>query len=492
MSLNSILGTAGSGIAASSNAMAVISHNVANARTAHYTRETANQSSIGDGFGVRIEPTRRDLDATLQAATFAQDATVAGLTTRQKALAGIDALQGATGSDSDLSSLLAQLQSGFTALATDPSNQTQQQAVVQAADTLAQQVRRVAGAVDTARQTAQDDAVAAVGELNSALSRVGGLSEKINRARGAGQSTADLESQRDDAIATVNAIVPVAVRPLASGDIALIGGGLILPTTSDAAFSLAPARLGTGASAAPSPPALLLDGEDVTARVTGGRLGAHLALRDTSMPEYAAGLDEFAHTLASRFDAQGLTLFTAADGTLPAGGGQPVQSGYLGLAAGLRVNPVATSTPSVVRDGLQGATPTTPSGRAGDSSLITRVLTYTFGAEESAGVAQPPPSTTGLGAAGRIALPYAAPATLAGFSTALVAAMSGDAGDASNQLDSATALRTTLQGQLSAASGVSIDEEMANMVQIQNAYAANGKVIAAVQAMWNSLLAMVP
>ena len=89
-------------------------------------------------------------------------------------------------------------------------------------------------------------------------------------------------------------------------------------------------------------------------------------------------------------------------------------------------------------------------------------------------------------------MPYAAPATLAGFSTALVASMSGDARDSSDQLDTATALRTTLQSQLSATSGVSIDEEMANMVQIQNAYAANGKVIAAVQAMWNSLLAMVP
>lgn len=492
MSLDSILSNAASGIAATGNALSVISHNVANARTAGYVHESANQASLGDGDGVRVEPTTRDLNAQLQTESFAQDATVAGLTTRQQSLAGIDAVQGATASGDDLSSLLAKLQSSFTSLLTDPSNQTQQSAVVAAAGTLAGQVNRIAGAVGTARQNAQDDAAAAVSALNTALQGIGALSKRIMGGQDTDQSVADLQNLRDAAIATVNSIVPVRAVAQASGDVMLIAsGGLVLPTRGGPAVTLAPATLGTGPGAAPAAPALMLGNTDITANVTGGRLGADLTLRDTTMPQYQAGLDEFAHTLAVRFDQQGLTLFSAASGQVPSGGGTPAQAGYFGFGATMQVNPAATATPSVVRDGLQGTTATPPSGLGGDTTLIARILTYAFGAERQAGVAQTPPSTTGLGPAGTISLPYAAPTTLAEFSTALVSSMSGDAGDATSELDAATTLQTTLQGQLASASGVSIDQEMSTMVQIQNAYAANGKVIAAVQVMWNSLLAMV-
>ena len=209
------------------------------------------------------------------------------------------------------------------------------------------------------------------------------------------------------------------------------------------------------------------------------------------MPQYQAGLDEFSFTLASRFNAQGLTLFTNGSGQMPTGGGMPTQSGYLGFSSTIEVNQVARAAPSVVRDGLQDDVATAPSGQSGDTALITKVLSYVFGADQADGTTQAAPATTGLGAAGTISLPYAAPATLADFATTLVASMSGDVTDAGTQLGTATALQTTLKGQLSNASGVSIDQEMSNMVQVQNAFAANGKVIAAVQAMWTDLLAMV-
>ena len=49
-------------------------------------------------------------------------------------------------------------------------------------------------------------------------------------------------------------------------------------------------------------------------------------------------------------------------------------------------------------------------------------------------------------------------------------------------------MQTTLATKLSAQSGVNMDTEMSTMIQLQNAYGANAKVIAAVQAMWTQLL----
>jgi flagellar hook-associated protein 1 len=47
---------------------------------------------------------------------------------------------------------------------------------------------------------------------------------------------------------------------------------------------------------------------------------------------------------------------------------------------------------------------------------------------------------------------------------------------------------STLQQKFNSTSGVNIDTEMSNLIQLQNAYAANAHVMSVVQSMMNSLL----
>jgi flagellar hook-associated protein 1 FlgK len=49
-------------------------------------------------------------------------------------------------------------------------------------------------------------------------------------------------------------------------------------------------------------------------------------------------------------------------------------------------------------------------------------------------------------------------------------------------------VQTTLASRLSAQSGVNMDTEMSHMIQLQNAYGANAKIIVAIQAMWTAML----
>ncbi len=70
----------------------------------------------------------------------------------------------------------------------------------------------------------------------------------------------------------------------------------------------------------------------------------------------------------------------------------------------------------------------------------------------------------------------------------MLAAQAQDSATTTNQLSTEQAVQTTLASKLSAQSGVDIDTEMSNMIQLQNAYGANAKVIAAVQSMWTQLL----
>lgn len=502
MSLSAALAIASGEIGNINAQFSLIGHNIANAATPSYAVEEVAQQSVtagGVGLGARLGVTGRSVDTSLQASLFAQNGTVASLQARATALQPIDAAEGAPGSGNDIASLLGTLTNQFAALETDPSSATQQNAVVTAANSLAQQINAVSNAVQNARQATQDTIVSDVGTLNQTLATIGSLSKQIVAAKAAGQSTADLQNQRDAAIGTLSGLLSINVLPQANGDVLLATtGGLVLPTDGTALATSA-ASLGAG-SYAPSGgvPAITLGGRDVTAQLQGGALGAQITLRDQTLPTLQANLDEFAHTLSTRFAAQGLTLFSDAAGNVPAGGGVPVQAGYLGYASEIQVNPAVAANPALVRDGTNAVagsaggasafTPNPPGGPAGFNTLIGRVLDFALGAEVQSGVAQPPAATVGLGPSGTLAAGFAPPVDLAQQATAVVAQEASTSAGVSSQLTEAQGVQSTLQTKLAAGSAVNIDTEMSTMIQLQNAYAANARVMTSVQAMWTQLL----
>jgi flagellar hook-associated protein 1 FlgK len=103
-------------------------------------------------------------------------------------------------------------------------------------------------------------------------------------------------------------------------------------------------------------------------------------------------------------------------------------------------------------------------------------------------VPQPQANTTGLGASGTLSTPFAAPLTLGNFAEAITGAEANDSANAASQLGTEQAMQTTLTNQVSSQSGVSIDQQMSLMIQLQNAYGANAKVMSAVQNMFSELL----
>lgn len=507
MNLDAALAIASGGIANIHRQLEIVSQNVANANTPGYSRELSTQQSItadGVGMGVRSLPSRRETDDLLQAGLLLQNATVAGLATRQKALEAIDQIQGTPGQGNDLASLLGKLQDAFSSLVGSPDSQPGQQFVAIKARTLATSINTLAAAYATQRQGAQDGVVRDVATANASFGTIGSLSQQIMTLKASGQSTVDLENQRDATMSTLSKLIDVKSLIQPNGDMLLLtAGGLSLPIHGAAnPFAMSSATLGAGAYyPSGGTPALTLNGIDVTRQVTGGQLGANLILRDITLPTDLAELDEFAQNLASRFDSQGLRLFTDPTGAMPPGGGAPVQSGYVGFSLIIQVSTAVSASPTLVRDGTHavaaspgGASAFMPNpigGPAGFATLIARVLDYALGAQVQSGVVQPASNTTGLGPAGSLAAPYAPPATLSAIATALVASQAQDSSATTSQLGAERSVQTSLSTKLAAETGVSIDTEMSLMIQLQNAYGANARVISAAQAMWAQLMQII-
>ena len=491
MSLDLALGIAAQSLTNINLGFAVISNNVANADSAGYAAEQTTQYSVtagGEGFGVASGPTQLATDQALQAELYAQNGNAAYGQTTSAALGNLQAGPGVVRQGTDLGSLLTNLQNGFSALLNDPASQTQQSAVVTSAQAVTQQINALANAYGTARQDAQDALVAQVGQLNTALGRIGALSDQIVAIQAQGGSTADLQNQRNQVTTAISALVSAKFITLPNGDEEVFAtGGVQLPTGGGPPLSISSATAGSGAYYPGGGLPGITDGaQAATAGLKGGGIGANVALRDTTLPTYGAELDEFSQNLASQFSAQGLTLFSDPQGNVPAAGGVPAQANYIGFSSDITVNPAVVATPSLVRDGTNvivgsptGATAfaPNPNNLSGFSDLINRVLTFALGSDVQAGVAQPAATTSGLGPSGTLAAPFSAPATLGGFATSITASQSADSNSATAAAQDALAAQATLGGNLKVKPGVSVDGQLSLMVQLQNAYDANAKII---------------
>lgn len=449
MSLTGVLGAATSGLDGITRQLAVASQNVANAGNAGYVRESVAVTAATDGtngIGVRSGPATRTLDQALQSQTVAASAILAGQQVQSDALAGIDAASGQPGSGTDLPGLLGKLRDSFSTLANDPANQAQQAQVLVQAGALAQGLNGLGQAVSTARQAAQDGIAADVGTANAALHSLGVLSDQVIAAQARGDSTASLEDARDAQIRVVADLTGARFLRQSNGDLLAIAGGTLLPLrASSGPLAIQAANLAPNTPAA-AVPVVTVAGADVTGALSGGRIGANLALRDTVLPRIQAGLDSFASSLAGGFGAAGLTLFTNPGGAVPA----PPAAGF---AQTIQVSAAVQAAPATLRDGAGAA------GPAGNTALINGVLDGVLGG----GSLQPQ-------------------------AVSLAGGIAQQAATAAAELDTGKAVQTSLQAKLTAGSGVSVDSELASLVQLQSAYAANAKVVAATETLWTTLL----
>ncbi len=511
MSLDAALGIASSGLMAVQRALAQASANVGNAQTPGYTAKTVAmqaRSLEGQPAGVISGVAQRAVDLAVVAQIGASTSDQAGATLRERLLQGVEDAYGSVSGvdgDSSLADDINTLRSAFITLQGSPENGGAQRDAVTAAGTVARDFNRVGQAIVKARQQAQDSAVQQVAAANAALRSIGGLNRQIQHAQIQGQSTANLEDQRDQAVQTLAASIAVKVIRQPDGNmLVLTEGGAMLPTDPNKdALTLTPATVGPNAyyGAGGSLPGVMLGGTDVTRNLTGGALGSAITLRDTTLPRYQAEADSAAGQLAWRFDQEGLALFTSPAGTVPDMAQPYTIGGQLGFAGSIQVNASVAANPSLVRDGTRsvsvgagGVTNFTPNpvgGPAGFTALVDNVVNFAFGSQAAAGSGWAPVATTGLGPDGTLSSSFNPGSTVQDYATAVVSVHAADRAAASTAKEQAAGLLATLQQRFNTQSAVSVDNEMTIMIQLQQAYAANAKVVGAVQSMWDALLGTV-
>ncbi len=481
MSISGSMSSALSGLTAAARSAELISSNIANALTDGYGRRELQVSARSYGAGVSVVGVSREINQALVADRRIADASTANLSTR---LAFVEQLSSAYGSPEEGSSLSGRLAAFDTALlaaSAEPESTVRQTNVVESARSVAAGIRTISANIQSARSDAEASIAANVATLNSNLAAIGKLNANIAEASGAGRDFSALSDQRQQLIDQISTIVPLREMQRDNGSIALYStGGAALLDGQPATFGFSAVNLITPdmtlASGALS--GLTINGRAVntggTGALVGGSLAANFAVRDDLAPAAQSELDALARDLITRFQdpAVDTTLAAADAGLFTDGGAAFSVANEEGLAARIGLNalvdPVNGGAVWRIRDGINAAT----AGATGNSTLLSAMHAAMTDVQTTA---------SGQFAGGKSSVTM--------LTSKLMSSVASDKLTLDNETGFAAARATALYS-LELEGGVDTDRELQDLLLVEQAYAANAKVIQTADDMLQILLGM--
>jgi flagellar hook-associated protein 1 len=620
MSLSSSLATAMAGLRANQAALSIVSSNIANAQTPGYVTQSSIQveALTGDiGASVSVLGVNRQLNQFVQ--TQLRSETSGGAYADQMAsvLSQLQSVYGTPGDAGTLETAFSDFTTALQSLSTTSGSVSSQISAVTAAQNLAQQLNATTQGIQTLRSNAEQDINISVGQANAAMAQIAQINTQLQALTPTDPTAATLMDQRDKAIDQLSQLMDIRVSTdktnqttiYTTNGVELVGvqastlsfnsQGTLNPSSQ---WDINPAKSTVGNLTIKLANGAVID-MIATNSITSGQIAADVTLRDKTLVQAQAQVDQLAAAMASALsdkttpgtvapaalapkagfdlDVSGVLpgntinlTYTDATNTqhqlsivrvddpaaLPlsnAGanpnnqvlgvnfaGGMASIVAQLNAALGpanlqfsnpsgsvLRAVDNGTGTATVNAASVTTTASTLASGNVqlpvftDGNSLYTGSVTR-YGAQQTglagritvnpALVADPSKLTvynlspltnagdttrsdflysqlttgtftyspqTGLGTA---ATPFKG--TLSGFMQQFLSQQSNAATSAKQLQQGQDVVVNALQQKLKSVSGVNIDTEMANLISLQNTYAANAHVMSVVQTMMNSLL----
>ena len=481
MSLTSAMNSAVSGLSVTSRLADLASTNIANAATPGYVRRQAEVSSSalgGQAGGVSLTGIRRDVSTLLLNDIRVADAAVGDRDARLAALTQIEDALGIEGDDS-LTGKIATLDSALIAAAGRPEAESRLQTVLSAMQGVVSHLSQASQAVQTVREGADAAIASQVETLNTTLSQVKDLNSRILTDKVAGRDTSALEDLRQKQVDSIASIVPIRQVARDNGVVALYSlNGAPLLDGKASVFGFEPTRAISAEMTIEDGPlsGLTLNGHQMglTDRglLAGGSLIAQFAIRDTLATEAQAHLDGVAREVVERFQNSAVdpTLAPGQAGVFTDAGAAFLAANEVGLSSRLAINAAVDPDQGGgvwrLRDGVGAATP----GPVGESSLLT--------AMQGAVARNAVPASAALSPVAR---------SLGSLASDLVSSVARDRVETEDLATFARTKATSLQ-EKAQAQGVDTDQELQNLLLIEQAYAANARVIQTIDTMLSTLM----
>lgn len=486
MSISTALSNAYSGLSAVSRAAETVSNNVSNALTEGYTRQEVAYSAAslgGQGAGVRIDGISRSIDVVGTAARQRAETSLTYTSTLEEAANRLTQTLGEPGSQGALAVRYTAFEDSISSSVSAPDSKALQRRILTEAKHLASSFKQMSTETTRVRIDADAEIARQVQIVNSSLKRIEDLNSEIRMLATSGRNIATLEDQRQVLVDQINQIIPIKQSQTGAEEIAIFTtAGAILLNDSARELKFNPTALMTpamslvsGALSGLSLNGIPLDINQMGGRLDGGSLSASFHIRDTIAPEFQRQIDGLARDLIERFQDPSAdpTLATGDAGFFTDNGTAFLPINETGIAGRITVNagldPSAGGELWRIRDGIGAAT----SGAVGQSAQLLRL----HGALNS--------FRSDSGGMGVVSLMDAT-----GFAEEITSFWFSEAAQQNESMAQKAALFDALRIAELGATGVDTDREMELLLIVEQAYAANARVISVIDGLMKTLLEM--
>ncbi|MFN4210266.1 MAG: flagellar hook-associated protein FlgK [Devosia sp.] len=317
MGLTTSITNAVSGLRVNQDSIDVLSRNIANSGTPGYHRQSLNVVDYNSQSSTyaRTIGVNRAFNTSLQTYYTRQVSDTANSGIQASYLDRLQGFLGKPGADGSLDTVFANLQNALEGIATSPEDYTSRSQAVTAAQSMVETLNRLSSTIQGMRQETEGQIASNVHNLNGMLNSLSEVNSRMLDLGMTDGARAALLDQRDRLVSSVAEMIDVRADYRADGTVALMtrsGVGLLDNGVSTFSFesagNLSPNSLFNadqdktmvGKVSLTTPSGLTVD--LVTQGVLqGGELGGLITLRDKTLVEAQAQLDEIAAGLAQAF-----------------------------------------------------------------------------------------------------------------------------------------------------------------------------------------------
>jgi flagellar hook-associated protein 1 FlgK len=420
-----------------------IGHNIANVDTPGYSRQRVNISNTWPenspqgliGTGVTVDDIRSIKDLFLGAQFRESQKSLGNWTYKDKALQQIESLFNEP-QDSSLNDMLNDFWNSWSELSTNSDSSSNRNSVLATANQLVHGFHQLANSISELRAATDADLASLTAEVNRLTSEIGVLNQQIKKAELGTDRANDLRDQRDLLTDQLAGIIDVNVIDKDDGATVVAMGSMILVDGSSTLKIDAEASIIRGEVTHN----LVWAGTEVRLTNKDGQLAGLIETRDKIIPKYMEQLNELARTLVEQVNAIHETGY-GLNGTTGVAFFDPAFTD----ASNIKINQ------EITRDINRIAASQSPDG----DNIISLALSDLRNAEVTASGSM----------------------TINDFYTTMVGSLGVEAREASSFTSNYELLSNQIDNQRQSVQGVSLDEEMANMVKSQHAYDAAARVI---------------
>jgi flagellar hook-associated protein 1 FlgK len=445
---------------AQEGAIETTSNNISNVDTPGYSRETPilseappldlGQISIGNGVDFGGVQSIRDniLDLRIDQESQQQNQLTSYVNYMNQVQSLFNETQG-----SGLSDSINSFFNSFQQLADNPTDTPTRQAVISAGQDLASAFQQTGQQLTTIQQGADQEVGQTVQQINADTTQLADLNQQISCLVPNSEQADMLEDNQYQVLNNLSQLVDTAVTHTSNGSLTVTTTNGTALVAGGQSFALS-----TETNASTGFQDVFSQGSDVTSTFTGGQLAGLLEARDQSIPSVRTSLDNLAAGIVNAVNSQSLKGYD-----LNADKGvdffQPVVQPSPGSNAGEAENmAVAITDPSqVAASSIAG-----PQGE-GDNANALALANIQNEAVVSG-------------------------QTATDFYSDLVSTVGNDVSTSTDEQESVGLVLTQLQNQQSDTSGVSLDEEAANLILYQRAYEAAAEVVSAINSLTNDVI----